>query len=97
MLSFKKKTCFKNNCNYPYLHIILSLKISKDSLPEVRKENHTMLHIFTVWKKKNEGILFFKFNGFLGMLPALPLRNNNDYIATSHNERERETKHPVQK
>lgn len=79
MLSFKKKVCFKNNCNYFYFYIILFLKIFKDLLLEVRKENYIMLYIFIVWKKKNEGILFFKFNGFFGMLFVLFLRNNNDY------------------
>lgn len=72
MLSLKKKACFKNNCNYPYLHIILSLKISKDSLPEVRKENHTMLHIFTVWKKKMKASYSLSSMAFLGCcLPCL--------------------------
>lgn len=52
MLSLKKKVCFKNNCNYFYFYIILFLKIFKDLLLVVRKENYIMLYIFIVWEKK---------------------------------------------
>lgn len=66
MLSLKKKVCFKNNCNYFYFYIILFLKIFKDLLLVVRKENYIMLYIFIVWKKKMKVFYFLSLMVFLG-------------------------------